>query len=1105
MLIAKVQANRRTGATPPLPAFDAFISYRHDTRQAGIARALQHALHQFAKPWYRLRAVRLYRDETDLAAHPDLWSVIVQALDRSRYLLLIASPAAAGSPWVERELVHWLAHKGHQTLLIVVTDGVIEWDGRQRCFSPRSTALPPAVQKAFSNEPFWIDLSWISDVGREATLDNARFRNAVAAVSAALRGVDKDVLASEDAQHLRRRMRQAFAALGVIAVLAIGASLAAAGFLAKRNEAVQAQQLADVQRDAALLQESRALGVIAAKAFAEGNPQTAMLIAMEALPGPGGFGGTRPFSANAAAMLHTALAFNRETCLLLHGGPVKMAEFRVGGDQVVTASSDGAIRLWTCEQQAKPVVATMAHQEGVSAAGAGVDGKFLATASVKGEAKFWRIEDKGFVLLATVKVGDPINEVYVVGDGKKVILLTEPAESTERPRNAFLWDPQQSAQALMTLETSEMPISIYPSPDRRLAAIGPAHADDDNDNMLSVWDFSSVPARVLGSRHIDPGSLTTAAFDSKGQQLFVSHARFSSRILRVDAQLTELSRFASHDSKGITLSAAFDRTGTYLATGGQDGSLQLRYLKGGSEEEAEPQPLRTAGPDTESVSALAFDNQSGKLLSVEGNRATLWELDQFESSALGAVSISSGVLIGQVSFDPTGWKFITASSDGTARVWSSEESGLRQLVLEDRGVPVPDSDEMDSARFWLTAGARFVLGDDKPAAPELRIWNAGSGRAVYQEAHPKDAYLSEVESAHGAAGTTVVLGYREGQPLGVRVLKIASDAAIEKMDLPGSFSIVSEQGRHLSHDGGLLVTSDGTHKRDDSKSRHSLLVWNLRQPQVKPIPIPAQVSISTVIALSRDGRALFTGAAEEDATASGCLWRLGASPVACIAVSPGDKAALSAVAFNADGTLLAIADAERHVRLFNISAAPRLVDSVQLQDGPATALQFSAGGARLIINNQDPDTSERDSTFLWAYLRQPSSLTRLAGSRGEFDPNRLDGDHLFTGGEERMLLWNISLDVPVAAAIPNSSGLVAFGPDRAIVFGPNTAAENNVKVRIVSRVAVPDYATDLARVARKALVRCLTPVERVQYGLPAARTVQGAKALRQPDKDGGCK
>jgi hypothetical protein len=61
-------------------SFDGFISYQHDTRQADIARALQRALHQFAKPWYRLRAVRLYRDETSQAAHPDLWSVIVQAL-----------------------------------------------------------------------------------------------------------------------------------------------------------------------------------------------------------------------------------------------------------------------------------------------------------------------------------------------------------------------------------------------------------------------------------------------------------------------------------------------------------------------------------------------------------------------------------------------------------------------------------------------------------------------------------------------------------------------------------------------------------------------------------------------------------------------------------------------------------------------------------------------------------------------------------------------------------------------------------------------------------------------------------------------------------------
>ena len=90
------------GASQTLPTtilYDGFLSYRHDDRQLAIVRAMQRALHGFAKPWFRLRAMRLYRDETDLAIRPDAWNTIQQALDASRYLVLIASPAAAKTPF----------------------------------------------------------------------------------------------------------------------------------------------------------------------------------------------------------------------------------------------------------------------------------------------------------------------------------------------------------------------------------------------------------------------------------------------------------------------------------------------------------------------------------------------------------------------------------------------------------------------------------------------------------------------------------------------------------------------------------------------------------------------------------------------------------------------------------------------------------------------------------------------------------------------------------------------------------------------------------------------------------------------------------------------
>jgi hypothetical protein len=70
--------------------YDAFISYSHALDNA-LAPALQNGLEQFAKPWYRPRALRVFRDTTSLSANPGLWSSIEKALASSTWLVLVAS------------------------------------------------------------------------------------------------------------------------------------------------------------------------------------------------------------------------------------------------------------------------------------------------------------------------------------------------------------------------------------------------------------------------------------------------------------------------------------------------------------------------------------------------------------------------------------------------------------------------------------------------------------------------------------------------------------------------------------------------------------------------------------------------------------------------------------------------------------------------------------------------------------------------------------------------------------------------------------------------------------------------------------------------------
>src|SRR6266478_3135860 len=76
----------RAGRAVP---YDAFISYSH-AKDKPIAAALQSVVQKLGKPWYRRRALRVFRDNTSVSATPSLWPSIERALGESRFLVLLA-------------------------------------------------------------------------------------------------------------------------------------------------------------------------------------------------------------------------------------------------------------------------------------------------------------------------------------------------------------------------------------------------------------------------------------------------------------------------------------------------------------------------------------------------------------------------------------------------------------------------------------------------------------------------------------------------------------------------------------------------------------------------------------------------------------------------------------------------------------------------------------------------------------------------------------------------------------------------------------------------------------------------------------------------------
>jgi WD40 repeat protein len=321
--------------------YDGFISYSH-AADGRFAPALQRGLQQLAKRWHSRRALRVFRDETGLSTNPHLWLAIEAGLDASAWFVLLASPEAAESPWVNKEVVHWLATKPVERILPVVTDGTWEWDRDAGDFTASSTAVPPALRGALRDEPRHLDVRW-ARAETDLDLRNSRFRGAVADLAAPMHGVAKDELEGEDIRQHRRARRLAGAGVIVVVVLLIVSVVFGALAVVQRNRANQNARAA--RREAAAADAARQVSDAArwaaqARSLASTQVAVGLLLAVQARH----IGGDSP-STNAtleAVLSHVPQGQDRQVSTPSVGFCKDMSP---NAELIAAGTSDGAVQL----------------------------------------------------------------------------------------------------------------------------------------------------------------------------------------------------------------------------------------------------------------------------------------------------------------------------------------------------------------------------------------------------------------------------------------------------------------------------------------------------------------------------------------------------------------------------------------------------------------------------------------------------------------------------------------------------------------------------------------------------------------------------------------
>ncbi|MCB9610680.1 MAG: WD40 repeat domain-containing protein [Polyangiaceae bacterium] len=653
-----------------------------------------------------------------------------------------------------------------------------------------------------------------------------------------------------------------------------------------------------------------------------------------------------------------------------HDGPVWDAAFSPDGERVVTASPDLTARVWAADGEGEPVL-LRGHEDAVVAASFSPDGDRVLTASFDGTARVWAADGSGEAVVLrgheNVVIGNvnghpaicsgAVETAAFSPDGEQVV--TAACDGTVR-----VWAADGSAEAVVFRHAGVRAASFSPDGERILSYSG--------DGTVHVWpaDGSGDPMIL----HRDGVTAWGAAFTMGGERVV---APFDGGLLLWAVDGTGASTVLPAQLISQRLLAFGEET---VVTATSDGTVRVWDTT------ASHQQIALVGHDQGPVFAAGrFEGEVGltAALSPDGGRvitassdgtARVWDTT---GSPDGLLLGSHARMVLTVGFSSDGESVVTASSDGTARVWSADGSREPIVLAGHEGGPRMDVG-LDGERHYagesnLTAafspdGERVVTASSDGTA---RVWATdGSGEPIVLAGHEGEAFAAAfspdgerivVAFGDGTArvwpadgsGEPIVLGHGAAvhtalfSPDGERILTVDSRRLVRVWPADGSSDPVVFPEDDVF--GRMIAVFSPDGNRVALTSHDGVRIWSVTG---RDEPVVLRTGGES-IAFSPDGNRVAIGSTDAtvrvlDADGSG-------EPV----VLRGHVAGVTDVMFSPDGTLILSVSRDRTVRVWTADGAGEPV-VLHGRVGGVTAAAFSPDGTQIVAG------STRGTVWVWS-------------------------------------------------------------------------------------------------------------------------------------------